>query len=101
VGVEASHQFEVTNRFEELKKVVMPFISRAKCWKPDLHHVWVLSTSPLFHGGKVFSKLSYGSNVRKYGELFIYVVQTCLLAMIIFQTPTKSLPGVFFKYAIQ
>jgi hypothetical protein len=66
VGVVAGNQYEVGDRFDELKVVGMPFKKRGKRCKPDLHHVLVLGTGPLFHAGKFVSKLVYVREARNY-----------------------------------
>jgi hypothetical protein len=68
VGVVAGNRSEVGDRFDELKVVGMPFKKRGKRCKSNLHHVLVLSTSPLFHRGKFDSKLAYVKEARNYGK---------------------------------
>jgi hypothetical protein len=97
VGVVAGNQYEVGDRFDELKVVGMPFKKRGKRCKPDLHHVLVLGTGPLFHAGKFVSKLAYVREARNYGKSFIYQVQTLFLAINIFQKTNNPFPGVIFK----
>jgi len=101
LGVVAGNEYEVGDRFAELKVVGRPFKKRGTCWKPNLHHVLVLSTGPLFHAGKLVSKLRYVRKVRNYGESFIYQVQTVFLDINIFQTTNNPSAGVIFKQAIQ
>ena len=59
MGVVAKNQYDVGDRFEDLKVGGILFKKRGKCSKPDLHHVLVLGTSPLFYRGKFVSKLVY------------------------------------------
>lgn len=56
VGVVTGDEYEVGDRFVELKVVGMLFNNRGKHWKPNLEYVLVLSTIPLFHLGKFVSK---------------------------------------------
>jgi hypothetical protein len=96
VGVVAGNQYEVGDRFDELKLVGMPFDKRGNGWKPDLHNVLVLGSGPLFRGGKFVFKLAYVREVRNYGKLFIHQVQTVFLAINIFHTTHNPFPGVIF-----
>jgi hypothetical protein len=68
VGLVAGNQYEVGDTFGELKFVGMPFIKKWKSWIPDLYHVLVLGTDPLFHPGKWVSKLAYDGHARDYGK---------------------------------
>ena len=99
VGVVAGNQYEVSDRFDKLKVVGMPFKKRGKCCKPNLHYILVLSTSPLFHAGKFVSKLAYVREVKNYGKLFIYQDQTLFVAINIFQKTNNPFVGVIFKSA--
>jgi len=52
----------------------MPSKKRGKYWNPDLHLVFVLGTSPLFHAGKFDLKLGYFREARNFKEFGIYHV---------------------------
>jgi len=97
VGVVAGNQYEVGDRFDELKVVEMLCKMWGKDCKPDLHHVLVLGTSPLFHLGNFSSKVVYVKQERNYGKSFNDQVQTLLLAVNIFQKTNNPFPGVIFK----
>ena len=94
------NHYEVCKRFDEHKVVETLFRKRCKRWKLDLDHVLVLWTSPLFHKGNVVSKLVYVTDVRNYGEMYIYQIQTHFLAMYIFQNTNNPFPSMVFKQAI-
>jgi hypothetical protein len=97
MGVVAGNQYEVGDRFDELKVVGMPFMKRGKHCKLDLHHALVLSTGQLFHAGKFVSKLVYVKEARHYGKSFIYQVQTLFMALNIFQKTNNPFAGVILK----
>jgi len=101
VGVVAGHQYEISDRNDEVKVVGMPFENRGTCWNPDLHHVLVSSTGPLFDTGMIVSKLVCIREVSNYGELFIYQVQIVFLVINIFQKINNPFSGVIFEQALQ
>ena len=101
MGVVECNQYEVGERFDELKVVGIPCKERGKRCKQDLHDVHVRGTSPLFHTSMFVFKLAYVRKVRNYGKSIIYQVQTLLLALNIFQKTDNPLAGMIFKYALQ
>jgi hypothetical protein len=66
VGVVAGNQYEISDRFDELKVVRIPFKTAGNCWKLDVPHGLPLSTGSLFHGGRFVSKLAYVRKARNY-----------------------------------
>jgi hypothetical protein len=94
MGVLAGNQYEVGDRFDELKVVGMPFRNRDKHCKPDLYHVLVLGTGPLFRAEMIVSNLAYMREARNYGKPFIYQVQTLFLAINIVQKTNNPFSGV-------
>jgi hypothetical protein len=101
VGVVAGIQYEVGNRFDELTVTRMPFTKRGKRWKPDQHHVLVLSTGPYLHAANFISKLASFREVRIYGESFLYQVEIHFVAINIIQKPNNPFPSVIVQQALQ
>ena len=101
MGVVAANQYEVSDRFDELKKVGMPFQKMAKYWKPELHHVLELSTGPLFHMGKFVSNTDVGQRSEELGRIVHQSGPHPVLAINIFQKTNNPVPGVILKQALQ
>jgi len=101
MGVVTGNQYEVGDRFNQLKIIGMPSTKWGKPLKQYLHQVYVFSTGLLFQVGSIVSKLAYASEVRNYGKSFIYQVQTIFLAINIFQRTNNPFPGAIFKQALQ
>jgi hypothetical protein len=101
VGVEAGNQFEVGDKYDELKVVGMTFKKSGTHWNPDLHNVILLSTGLLFRVGKCVFKLASVTELRNYRKSFIYQVETLFLAINIFQKSNHPFPGVIFKHGLQ
>jgi hypothetical protein len=74
VGVIVENQYEVGDRIEEVKMVGMGCMTNGERWKPAIHHALLLNGVPLCHAGKFLSKLVYVTEVRNYGQSFIYQV---------------------------
>jgi len=91
----------ILDGFEECKVVRMPFKSRGKCCKPDLHHGVVIGTGTWFQKGKFVSKLIYVRVGRNDGKWIIYSVQTLFLAITMFQLQQNPFAAVMFGSALQ
>ena len=100
VEVVACNHCEFGNRFNELKLVRMSFYKMGKCWKSDIHHDLILSTGLLFHMDHVVYCLAYVRNVRNYGELFIYQIQTLFLAFNVIQKSNNQFPWIVMKHTL-
>ena len=97
----AANQYEVSDRFHELKDVWLLFKKRGKCCKPDLQQVRLIGTGPLFNADKFVSTLAYIRNMTNYGEWIIYEIQTNFIAIEIILKLNHPFLAVIFKQALQ
>jgi hypothetical protein len=75
----------------------MPF---KKTGKPDLHHVLILGTGPLFRMGNFVSKWGYLRPATNYGKSLIHQIQILFEAFNIVPTTNNPFPAMTFIHVL-